>query len=260
MLLFLILVGWVCQVWGGPLGKQKTSEIQFDEGYINSLSENRLLPKNGEVVMEDVEDDAVLEGDILMPSDRNAVSELWPNVDGIVSVPYEIDFVLEDRIQEITEALDMISDKTCITFYPRTIETDFIYFSYGQGCASSVGCVGGEQRIVVGEKCSAGNICHEILHALGLYHEHSRIDREKYITILSENITPGKEKNFLPKDGNTLGLKYDMESILHYGSNYFSSNGEPTIVPKDRSVTIGQRIRLTALDVQRIRRLYKCGM
>ncbi|XP_056592525.1 hatching enzyme 1.2-like [Triplophysa dalaica] len=258
MLLFLLLVGCVCQVWGGPLEKQKTSEIQYDEGYINSLSEKRPLPTNGEVALADVEDDAVQEGDILMPRDRNAVSTLWQKMGQNVEVPYEIDLDLEDRIQDITDALAMISDKTCITFHQHTYETDYMYFSYGEGCASSVGCVGGEQRIVIGHKCSVGNICHEILHALGLYHEHSRIDRDQYITIISENIKSGMEKNFLAKDGNTLGLQYDLESILHYGNNYFSSNGGPTIVSKDNTVTIGQRTRLTALDVQKIRKLYQC--
>ncbi|XP_056593068.1 astacin-like metalloendopeptidase [Triplophysa dalaica] len=196
-----------------------------------------------------------------MPRDRNAVSTLWPKVGQNVQVPYEIDVLLvKDRITDITEALAMISGKTCIKFHQRTVETDYMYFSYGEGCASYVGFLGGEQSIVVGQTCRPGNICHEILHALGLYHEHSRLDRDQYITILSENIIPGKEKNFLAKDGNTLGLQYDLESILHYGNNYFSSNGGPTIVSKDSSVTIGQRTRLTALDVQKIRKLYQCAV
>ncbi|KAA0704330.1 Zinc metalloproteinase nas-14 [Triplophysa tibetana] len=261
MFLFLLLVGWVCQVLGGPLEKQKTSEIQYDEGYINSLktlSDNPLLPINGEVALEDMGNEAVQEGDILLPKDRNAVSSLWPKVGVKVEVPYEIDSDLEDRIQDITDAMAMISDKTCITFHRHTYETDYIYFSYGEGCASSVGCVGGEQRIVTGPKCSVGNICHEILHALGLYHEHSRIDREQYISIMPENIKPGMEKNFRAKDGNTLGVQYDLESILHYGNTFFSSNGEPTIVPKDRSVKIGQRTHLSVRDVQKIGKLYKC--
>ncbi|KAA0704329.1 Zinc metalloproteinase nas-14 [Triplophysa tibetana] len=257
MLLFLVLVGWVCQVWGGPLEKQKTSEIQQEDGYINSLKTQSPLPINGEIA-DEVENEAVQEGDILLPKDRNAVSSLWPKVGVKVAVPYEIDSDLKDRIQDITDAMAMISDKTCITFHRRTVETDYIYFAHGLWCVSFIGCVGGEQRILIGRACSVGNIIHEILHALGLYHEHSRFDREQYISIMSENIKPGREKSFLVRDGNTLGLPYDLESILHYGSNYFSRNGEPTIVPKDRSVMIGQRTHLSVLDVQKIRKLYKC--
>lgn len=94
MLWFLLLVALICEVWGGTLEEQETSEIQFDEGYINSLSENHLLPKHSETTLEYKEDFAFQEGDMLIPSDRNAVNELWPEVDGNVSVPYKIDFSL----------------------------------------------------------------------------------------------------------------------------------------------------------------------
>ncbi|XP_016409953.1 zinc metalloproteinase nas-13-like [Sinocyclocheilus rhinocerous] len=77
-------------------------------------------------------------------------------------------------------------------------------------------------------------------------------------TICTLSTEKGKEDNFVKKKGNTLGLKYDLESIMHYGTNYFSRNGMPTIEPKESSVTIGQKSHLSDLDVQRIRRLYHC--
>lgn len=58
-------------------------------------------------------------------------------------------------------------------------------------CASFVGFKGGEQPVFVGAQCVVGNIAHEILHALGFHHEHTRMDREKYITIIHNNIMPG---------------------------------------------------------------------
>ena len=33
---------------------------------------------------------------------------------------------------------------------------------------------------------------HEILHALGFYHEHTRRDRNTFISINTDNILPGK--------------------------------------------------------------------
>lgn len=55
-----------------------------------------------------------------------------------------------------------------------------------------MGLKGGEQPVFVGAQCMVGNIAHEILHALGFHHEHTRMDREQYITIIHSNIMPGK--------------------------------------------------------------------
>lgn len=130
----------------------------------------------------------------------------------------------------------------------------FFFFSLGcftSSCASYVGCQGGEQPVYFSSTCSVGNLCHEIMHALGMYHEHNRQDRDQYITIEWDNIKEGehvnqtrvkrwnlfhfnehglktvlwfffflpegKEKNFDIKNGETFGLPYDLKSIMHYG-------------------------------------------
>lgn len=58
-------------------------------------------------------------------------------------------------------------------------------------CASYVGFIGGEQPLFVGPPCIVGNIVHEVLHALGFHHEHTRKDREQYITVVPNNIMKG---------------------------------------------------------------------
>uniref|UniRef100_A0A914RQE1 Metalloendopeptidase n=1 Tax=Parascaris equorum TaxID=6256 RepID=A0A914RQE1_PAREQ len=77
--------------------------------------------------------------------------------------------------------------------------SDYLQFIRGSGCWSNIGHVGGRQQISIGYGCEAasisfhlfvGIIAHEILHALGLWHEQSRPDRDQYITINYNNVFP----------------------------------------------------------------------
>ena len=52
---------------------------------------------------------------------------------------------------------------------------------------------------------------HEILHALGYYHEQSRLDRDDYVTINFANVREGYAINFKKYDNgqaDTLGFGY----------------------------------------------------
>ncbi|KAJ4921650.1 hypothetical protein JOQ06_027731 [Pogonophryne albipinna] len=206
--------------------------------------------------LEGLEDDTfVLEGDILIPEDRNAVQNLWSDA----VMPYTISQELTDRAFDIHAAFKMISDVTCIRFTPHTTELNYIEFRNGKGCSSYVGCVGGAQMLYSAPSCSVGNVCHEIIHALGLHHEHNRRDRDQYISVEWSNIMPGKRSNFEVKQGDTQNLPYDLNSIMHYGEYYFSQDGSPTVLSKSSGVQIGQRSHLSELDVLRLNSLYHCG-
>lgn len=72
-----------------------------------------------------------------------------------------------------------------------------IIASLFSSCASRVGRGGSKsQKLTIGSpalRCKIGNIIHELGHAVGFFHEHSRPDRNKYVRILKKNILPGKE-------------------------------------------------------------------
>ena len=53
------------------------------------------------------------------------------------------------------------------------------------------------QEISIGTNCAVLSvIVHEVLHALGFIHEHTRLDRDIYVIINETNIQPGRQ-NFL---------------------------------------------------------------
>ncbi|CAH1407038.1 unnamed protein product [Nezara viridula] len=107
-----------------------------------------------------------------------------------------------------------------------------------------------------------GTLQHEILHGLGMWHEHTRQDRDQYITVFWDKIEQGKEFNFKvsPKD-KTLSLPYDYGSVMHYRAQAFSKTGnEITLLPRDQSAfrVMGQRKGISMVDIAKLNRLYDC--
>jgi acylphosphatase len=131
----------------------------------------------------------------------------------------------------------------------------------------------GEQSIILSDRCETGAVIHEIAHTVGLWHEQSREDRDKFVGIIWDNIVSGPTEdddmrfNFDQHitDGDDVG-PYDYCSIMHYGAWAFSIDGEtrdkPTIdvlrsdLPCGDANSIGQRNGLSAGDIAAVIQMY----
>lgn len=173
-------------------------------------------------------------------------------------VPYVIDAGLPSQSRMTTAMSDIAAATAGITFVLRTSETDYIHFQDDTGCSSAIGRQGGEQVINFGSGCSTGNARHEILHALGLYHEQSRCDRDDFVEVHLDQVESGKEHNFDKVcSGATDHGEYNEGSIMHYGPNFFAIGSLPTLTSKrGRDAEMGQRAALASTDIATLNLLY----
>ena len=107
-----------------------------------------------------------------------------------------------------------------------------------------------------------------------------RPDRDEYVKVVSKNVEPpmlGNFRKYGEEYVDMLGLPYDYDSIMHYGPTDFAKKEgildqiirrvtfqpEPGLVTlktmKPYAGEIGQRDHLSALDIKKLNRAYKCG-
>ena len=160
----------------------------------------------------------------------------------------------------------------CVKFIPRRSERDYIKFRSlsDDGCSSHIGRGGGEQTIKLGPRCNTQHtIIHEMTHALGVWHEQTRPDRDNYVTIQLQNVESGKEHNFLKRNTfevDSQGQGYDYASVMHYRLDSFNTRdplhtldvANQTEYRRQGSPELGRVPTMSKSDAIQLNRLYNC--
>jgi hypothetical protein len=140
--------------------------------------------------------------------------------------------------------------------------------------SSGIGMQGGRQAINLARSCwtpSGGAVLHQLIHAVGMWHEQSNANRDDYVEIQWDNIEEGRESNFQKRTNSIdLGVYYDYGSIMHYGK-YAFSNGElgdlSTIkamgnhygkTNEENEAEMGSREGLSDTDAVQLQLMYHC--
>ena len=106
--------------------------------------------------------------------------------------------------------------------------------------------------ISIGSTCYRhGVIIHEILHALGFFHEHSRPDRDQHVDINYDNVREGMNHNFMKLNSRewfNMSIPYDTGSVLHYSGYAFAADKSiPSVTYKGTNEAVRRRLTNTFL-------------
>ncbi len=206
-------------------------------------------------------DDMIVEEDFGTPARGTFRSNLWPG--GVV--PYEFDANVSQLNQDRSlAAMAEWEAVALVDFIPRTSESNYLHIQSGSSNSSFVGMNGGGQTLNMVSWSVKFIIVHELGHALGLYHEQQRTDRDTYIQVNLGNVQSGTSGNFVIQGTSSHHGDYDFESVMHYGQCSFANCACPsscttiTVLPPFESFqnVIGQRNQLSNGDAEVMAFLY----
>jgi len=197
---------------------------------------------------------------------------LWPLVSGVGRVPYTITNVSTDAIYplindaimesntQLTGVIQWVAATSSDLSSGNYVDFDFDTSNTNGVCEAVVGMQdnGVPQPIGGSGACTETTILHEMGHALGLYHEQSRADRNTYVNYLEQNIDKPNHANFdIIPDSVGSGL-YNYASIMEYGPFTFNKDGvSPTLETIPPGIVLGTTTpQYTSGDLDGIKRLY----
>ncbi|WKX99264.1 hypothetical protein Q1695_014277 [Nippostrongylus brasiliensis] len=220
-----------------------------------------LTPEQAEDIAEDIEEQATGKARKRRQAykDRTYEQTLWKD-----GVNYYFDSSTPEKVRSVFRKATWIwGNNTCIDFRESSAAPHRIRVVHQKGCWSYVGNLRKEQDVCLGKGCETiGTATHELAHALGFFHTHSRHDRNNYITVNHMNMAMQHMDQFTKESedrNDNYGLKYDWGSNVHYGAHAGTINGGPVLVPNDVDYmeTLGSRF-LSFYDIVMMNKHYRC--
>lgn len=216
----------------------------------------------GDIILGELQDQrARTYGTVIAPSNSAA---LWPKHE----IPFEI-IGGHPMTSLIYEGIYYLNRVTNLIIRPK-LDQDrtYLLFKLADGNRSRMGMMPypGAQGIDIDTASSFRSIIHEICHAAGLYHEHTRADRDNYVIINWDNIIPDQQHNYIinPQASNPHG-PYDYKSRMHYSLTAFrtdsaKANGRKSMEIVNPEAAAGIRVgvsdSLSIGDIKAINSLY----
>ncbi|XP_069110459.1 protein SpAN-like isoform X2 [Argopecten irradians] len=198
-------------------------------------------------------------------------TKLWDK--GLIPYTFSTSQPISDgNKKKIRDMMMKIENSTCIEW--KYVEPDSeeyrVIIEDGSGCHSRTGNINSDHGYQIlslkQDVCMQdGTILHELGHVVGLEHEQSRPDRDKYIIIHWENLNGGENNpNFAIEDNDamTYNVPFDHSSVMLYSPYTMARHqGSKTFEAKDRfleELAMEDRHDLSFYDKLLISRAYDC--
>ncbi|XP_001848472.2 low choriolytic enzyme [Culex quinquefasciatus] len=190
----------------------------------------------------------------------------WPNATMVYKMVGNFNKTERHFIQR---AMREFERYTCIRFKERTNEVSYAAIGNSDyGCWADVGRGHGKTVVNLQAGCATAltTPIHELMHALGFFHEHTRLDRDQYIDVIYDHMIPDPSiyYNFQlvePSEASNFSVPYDIGSIMHYSRYSFSVKPgklETMVAKVPWNSTFGQGDTLTKYDALLLNIMY-CG-
>lgn len=252
---------------------KRVDHTQVDSRFFERWSDLDEFPViNGKLLVpfEEKEGLAIIQGDIALGPVEKLKGSYLPYKNAEIpkvriwdshQIPYEINPQLKN-FEEVVRAIQHINEVSSVQLVPREGQEDYLLFTQTQeNCYSYLGKKGGKQDIFLSPECQKGQITHEILHALGLYHEHTRFDRDDFVTVYWNNIDKKYWPQFkkIPKEfSHDFAMAFDYKSLMLYPPTAFALNESfATMTQINGELFQPNREELSFSDIEKINFLYQ---